>query len=78
MFKIKFCGYTVIACQEIISQLFENIERLDQYFAGKLSKGKTYFVINWYNFNKGSIYYDNNGEPYTVKEIDHENKIVVL
>jgi len=69
-FKILSNGYTVTAGQELISELFENkVDRMS---------GKLTFTINWYNFNQGSIYYDNNGESYTVKEIDHENKTVVF
>jgi len=69
-FTIKSNNYTVTAGQELISELFEN--------ESDLMSGKLTFTINWYNFNKGSIYYDNNGESYTVKEIDHENKTVVF
>jgi len=69
-FRIKSDNYMVTAGQEIISELFEN--ELES-----LNSKKTHY-INWFNFNTGSIYYDNNGERYTVKEIDHENKTVKL
>ena len=69
-FTIKSNNYTVTAGQELISELFEN--ELD------LMSGKLTFTINWYNFNQRSIYYNNNGEPYVIKQIDHENKIVVF
>jgi len=69
-FKILSNEYTVTAGQELLSELFEN--EMDK-MSGKLT-----FTINWFNFNIDSIYYDNNGEPYTVKEIDHINKTVVF
>ncbi|HBY20341.1 MAG TPA: hypothetical protein DEG71_04930 [Clostridiales bacterium] len=67
-FTILSNNYTVTAGQELISELFEN--ELD-FMSSKLT-----FTINWYNFNQGSIYYDNNGKPYTIREIDHINKTV--
>jgi len=69
-FKIKSHGYTVIAPQEIISQLFTNELNI---MAGKIT-----YVINWFNFKEGIAYYDNNGERYIVSEIDHVNKTVKL
>jgi len=68
LFRFKCHGYTVIAGQEIISELYEN--------KINIMTEKPYFVVNWFNFNQGSVYFDNNGEPYTVKEIDHINKTV--
>ena len=69
-FKMLSNNYTVTVNQELISELYEDeIESLN-------SKRKHY--INWYNFNQGSIYYNNNGEPYIIKEIDHLNKTVIL
>jgi len=69
-FKMLSNNYTVTANQDIITELFEN--ELES-----LNDKKTHY-INWFNFNTGSIYYNNNGEPYTIKQIDHENKTVVL
>jgi len=69
-FRIKSDNYMVTTCQELISELFENeIESLN---------GKKTHYINWFNFNQGSIYYDNNGEIYQIKNIDHVNKTVKL
>jgi len=69
-FKMLSNNYTVTVNQELISELYEDeIE--------SLNSKKTHY-INWYNFNQGSIYYNNNGEPYIIKEIDHVNKTVIL
>jgi len=70
LFRMLNDGYTVTTDQELISELFENeIESLN---------GKKRHYINWFNFNQGNIYYDNNGEIYQIKNIDHVNKTVKL
>jgi len=67
-FTIRSNNYMVTANQELISELYENeVDRMSR---------KLTFIINWFNFNTGSVYYDNNGERYIIKGIDHENKTV--
>jgi len=67
-FKILSNGYTVTTKQNLLTDLFEN--QLN------ILNGKNTYRINWFNFNAGSIFFDYNGNPYSVKNIDHENKTV--
>jgi len=69
-FKILSNGYTVTAGQALLSELFEN--QLE------IINGNNAHIINWFNFKAGSIFFDYNGKPYSVKEIDHDNKTVIF
>jgi hypothetical protein len=57
MKSIKNNNYLVIADNEVIEELKQNYN----------SK------INWYNFKEGDTFYNNNGEPYRIEEIKHNN-----
>lgn len=35
-------------------------------------------TINWYNFTSGDFFYSNENIEYIIKEINHEEKTVVL
>jgi len=67
-FKILSNGYTVTTKQNLLSDLFEN--QLN------ILNSKNTHRVNWFNFKAGSIFFDYNGKPYSVKEIDHVNKTV--
>ncbi len=59
-------NYTVYSKEELIIKELKEIKR------DKRTR------INWFNFEKGDIYYSNDGVGYTIKYIDHINKNLEL
>lgn len=64
-------GYSVILnslakdYDYIISETYEDLK-------------ETKDIINWYNFNIGDRYYNNNCDMLDIEHVDNENKIIVL
>lgn len=57
-------GYKVIGNEEIISEIENIIPDRRQ-------------CINWYNFNDGDFYWNDNGNMYIVS-VDHDARTVIL
>lgn len=57
-------GYEVEGSPEALADVSENLKDRRS-------------CINWFNFNTGDLYWDENGNGYKV-EINHETKQVVL
>lgn len=64
MNRILNNNYLVECCQDLKAELEEN--------------EKQGYTINWFNFQVGDIYYDDNGNEYYVKEVSHNSKYIVL
>jgi len=62
---IQNYSYQVTCNTELAEELMENAKNPN-------------YTVNWFNFNQGSIYYNNNGEGHSVKQIDHNNKTLTL
>lgn len=59
MMRINHCNYTVECDHDLAAELLENE-----------NKG---LKTNWFNFELGEIYYDNNCNEYHIQEITHNN-----
>ncbi|WP_297994173.1 hypothetical protein [uncultured Clostridium sp.] len=66
MKSIKCYNYNVFSKEELI------IEELKELQQDKRT------VINWNNFKENNIFYSEEGKEYSIKYIDHINKILEL
>lgn len=65
MKTIKAYGYEVTGPEEIIAEIEESLKDSD-------------IIINWFNFENGDSFWNDNGDTKYPVEIDNENKTVRL
>ena len=64
MKTIKLFNYTVVAKEDLINEILENVNKNEIYY-------------NWFNFDNDDIFYDDNCNEYVVK-VEHDKKYIEL